>query len=338
MFRLVRRVARLLERVPFWLKLPLVVMEVTVLGVMLTWLYVTRSVETLTVPDVAGMRLKQARQVFASKGLSYTVVKRNSTRTEENRIIRQAPRPGNRIKETRSVEIYVSSGPELVKVPDITGQTPLEARNNLYRRSGRGKGAVGTLLNLGNVARVYHPEVETGKIILQDPRQGRQVIRGRQVDVLVSKGPWPRRTVIPELKGKKVHQARQILRENHLNLGDTRYILEKDQPPSVVLRQSPPPGRIVRRGRPVSLTVNLSAWAEVPPVRYTFVRVTPPLSLTEGRLRVNLVDRAGSRVVYNELVDPGKEIKFLVSIRGDAQLIIYWEGEIYQFRRLEYQR
>jgi serine/threonine-protein kinase len=332
------RVARWLESFPSWLKLPIVLMQVIALTVLCTWLYVTHSTETLVVPDVAGMDVRKAREVLAERGLPFSIVERNSTRTEEDRVIRQVPPPGNRIMETRAVELYVSQGPELVSVPDITGQTLFAARNALYRRSGGQGEVVGTLLNLGNIARVYHPTVQEERIILQDPQAGLQVIRGRQVDVLVSKGPWPKRTVIPELRGKKIPEARDLLRKNHLNVGDIRYILQQDQPPSVVLRQSPPSGRIVRRERPVTLTVNLSADAEVAPVRYTFVRVTPPLSVTEGNLRVKLLDRRGSRTVYNQTVKPGQDVRFLVSIRGDARLVIYWNGEIYRFRRLEYKR
>jgi beta-lactam-binding protein with PASTA domain len=338
MFWIFRRFARWLNSFPSWLKLPVVVMEVIALTVLCAWLYVTHSVATVQVPRVVGMEIRKARKLLVEQGLPYSIIERNSTRTEKNRVIRQVPPPGNRIMETRAVELYVSQGPELVSVPDITGQTLYAARNDLYRRSGQKGEVVGSLLNLGNISRVYHPNVQEERIILQDPQRGLQVIRGSQVDVLVSKGPWPKRTVVPELRGKDVPKARKLLRENHLKVGDVRYILQQDQPPSVVLRQSPPSGRIVRRDRPVTLTVNLSASAKVAPIRYTFVQVTPPLSMTEGELKVKLIDRRGSRTVFNQTVKPGKEVKFLVSIRGDARLVIYWNGEIYRFRRLEYKR
>lgn len=338
MFRFLRGVARRLEKVPPWITYPLLFVEVVVLLALSTWLYVTRSVDTVVMPDVTGRVVQDARFTLEEYDLGYRIFERNSTRTPENQVIRQVPQPGDRIMETRNVELYVSEGPEMVEVPPLTGQTLFSARNELNRLQGEASDSPGPLLNLGNIARVYRNGTEPDQIIQQNPGPGRTVVRGTQVDVLVSKGEWPRRTVVPDLSGRDVPEAESILRENHLEVGKTRYVLDNEQPPSVVLSQSPASGQIVRRDRPVSLTVNLSEEAQVAPRRYTHVRITPPLALEPGRLRVKLLDRRGERVVYDQDVEPGREVSFLVSVRGDAQLIIYWNGEIHQFRRLEYER
>jgi len=138
--------------------------------------------------------------------------------------------------------------------------------------------------------------------------------------------------------GEKLPRTKSILREDHLEVGNVRYTLDEENPPSVVLEQNPPSGRLVRRERPISLTVNLSSEARVADRRYTRVRITPPISMEKGNLRVELIDRRGKRVVFDETVDPGKKVQFMVSVRGSAKLIIHWNEEIYRFRRLEYER
>lgn len=338
MLRPIQSLAERLQRSPFWVKLPIAVMQVVILGILFTWFWITQSVGTVRTPQVSGLKLSDAKEELSKYDLSYRIIRRSSTKTPEGSIIRQVPGAGQRIKETRQLEVYVSKGPELVKVPDLTGKTLNSAKNHLYRQESGKDGSVGPFLNLGNISRVYHAEVPEGKIILQDPKSGRQVIQGSQVDVLVSKGNWPRRTVVPDLKGKNVPEAKSLLRESKLKAGTIHYQLQEDKPPSVVLRQSPSSGIIVQRNRPISLTVNLSETADVAPKKFTFIRLVPPVMLEAGKLKVKLVDRQGSRVVYNKTVQPGKEVMFPVSIRGTAKLIIYWNGEIYRFRRLEYER
>lgn len=338
MFRFLRGLARRLEKLPTWITYPLLFVQFVVLLALCTWLYVTRSVETVEVPNVTNQPVEEARYTLGEYGLGYRVIERSSTRTPEDQVIRQVPRPGQRTMETRSVELYVSAGPEVVEVPSLIGQTLFSARNELNRLQAGSSDSPGPLLNLGNIARVYRNGTEPDQIIQQNPQPGRTVVRGTQVDVLVSKGEWPRRTVVPDLSGRAVPEAESVLRENHLEVGNVRYVLDTEEPPSVVLDQSPASGQIVRRERPVSLTVNLSKEAQVAPRRYTFVRITPPLALEPGRLRVKLIDRRGERVVYDQDVEPGREVEFLVSVRGDAQIVIYWNGEIHQFRRLEYER
>lgn len=333
-----RALARWLKNLPAGIKLPLVFMQVVLLVGMMGWLYFTRSVETVQTPEVAGRPLEEARRIIDIYGLSTREIERNSTRTDEGVVIRQMPQSGTRIKENRQVELYVSTGPELVEVPDLTEESLFSARNQLQRLQAEEDGASGPLLNLGNISRVYHDGMERDRIILQDPPPGRTVIRGTQVNLLVSRGDWPRRTVVPELGSKELSRTESILKENHLEVGNVRYTLDEESPPSVVLEQNPPSGRLVRRGRPISLTVNLSSEARVADRRYTMVRVTPPLSMEDGNLKVELIDRRGERVVFDETVKPGKQVRFMVSVRGTAKLIIYWNDEIYRFRRLENER
>lgn len=334
----VRRFARRLQRLPLWIKLPVIIMQVGALIILVGWLYLTRSIETVTIPNLNDQSLEVVRKKLYERNLNYRIIRRNSTQTPENHVIRQVPPSGKRIKETRQIEVYVSEGPELVEVPDLTGKSLFEARNRLYKTTAGKESNVGRILNLGNISRVFHSSTSQEKIFLQDPQPGRTVIRGTQVDLLVSKGPWPKRTIVPNLKGSEVAEAKNRLRKDSLKVGEIRYVLEQEKPRSVILRQSPASGQIVRRDRPVSLTVNLSEQAKVDPKKFTFVRVTPPLSADKGRLKVTLIDRRGSRVVYQDEVSPGKQVEFMVSIRGSAKLIIYWNGEIYQFRRLEYER
>lgn len=332
----IRDFAQYLSRLPLWLLVPFLIMEGIVVCLIFAWLYLTRSVETVTVPNLVDQPIERVEPTLRERELAYRIHWEQSLKTPRGKILRQIPPPGAQMKENRTLELYVSEGPEYVLVPDIRGKTLLQARNELRRKSSGEEGKAGTVLTLGNMARVFSSRQPEEHIILQQPVPGTRVVRGSQVDVLVSKGSWPRRTVVPALHGQKLSRARESLKKNHLEVGNVHYILQEDSPPSVVLGQSPPAHRIVPRGQSVSLRLNLSEpERQSSPVRYTVIRISPPLSMTEGRLRVKVTDYRGTRVVYDETVAPGREVSFVTSVKGTAEVIIYWNEELYRIRTLE---
>lgn len=330
-----RRVARWLSQWPDWVKIPFAVAVGGTLCLFLIWLYLTRSVGAVRVPSVDGKSLQEARRILRARDIAFEVTEKSSMKTEDGIVIRQVPRGGSMMKESRSLELVVSTGAEYVEVPDVTGRALLAARNALFRESGDEEDEVGSLLTLGNIARVYSETQPENHIVLQQPHADRRVLRGSRIDLLVSKGEWPRRTVVPNVHGRSLERAKHILARNHLSLRDVEYRRAVDEPPAVVLSQSPPPNRIVPRDRSVTLTVNLEAAREVQRRRQTLVRINPPLSVRPGRMRVVRKDQRGTAEVYSDTVPPGRTVQFVTSVDGSAELTIYWNDEIVGFRHLE---
>lgn len=333
--RLLRRLAEWLADYPRWVIVPLSLTVCSTAVLFVVWVYITRSVGTVRVPSLTGKPLGEARRVVNRHGLDHEVIRTASMKTPKGEVIRQVPPTGARMKEHRPVKLFVSKGPEFVTVPDLRGRTPENARTELYRGAEGRDEQVGPLLTLGSMARVYSERQPEGEIVLQQPHPGRRVIRGSQVQLLVSKGPWPRRTVIPDLVGKSLEQARRELSQSHLSLDDVEYRRDRDRPSSVVLDQSPPSGRIVPRDRTVSLTVNLERSEATRVLRHTTVRITPPLSVVPGRMRVTRQDQRGTAEVFSDTVMPGRTVEFLTSVKGSAELTIYWNDRILGFRQLE---
>jgi beta-lactam-binding protein with PASTA domain len=331
---LFQRVASGLARLPDWVTIPLFTMVLVTLVMLTVWLYVTRSVGTTTVPDVTGRNIDQARPFLEEREVLYRVRRRSSIQSPEGEIIRQIPPPGTRVKENRPVDLYVSQGPKYVVVPDLAGRSLLEARNYLMRDSGGGDQQGN--LSLGTISRVFSEDEPEGNVVAQQPEGGEEAVQGSEIDLLVSKGPWPRRTTIPNVEGITLNEARVTLEEQFLEAGNLRYTYRADSPPSVVLDQFPPPGRLVKRGQSISLTVNLSE-PEAPPNKtyYTTIRINPPLEITSKSMRVVMNDQRGARVVFDKTVKPGKQVDFLASVKGKAELMIYWDEDLYQYRTLE---
>ncbi|MFB6356420.1 MAG: PASTA domain-containing protein [bacterium] len=330
-----RGIARRLAKLPAWITLPVFAVEIILLVVMMSWLYITRSVETITIPSVTEYQLKEARRILEERGIQYEVVEENSLKSPEGTIIQQIPQEGTRMKESRSLVLYVSQGPEYVTVPNLKDKSLLEVRNFLYRQNTSEGEKSSSVFGLGNIARVYSEDGAKNHVILQQPRKGEKVIRGTQIDVLISRGKWPRKKIVPAVEGHPLNVARKAIKQAGFTVGPIRYRRNPDSGPRQVLKQFPTPGIVVEKGRPVSLTVNIEQpEQEEKPVKYTYVQIHPPLDVVDGRLKVEMKDRRGRRLILDRVVSPGKKVETFVSIQGKARLYIYWNGEMHKIRSL----
>jgi serine/threonine-protein kinase len=103
----------------------------------------------------------------------------------------------------------------------------------------------------------YSPNIPKNRIIFQEPEPGTEIKKGRDVKIVISKGPQS--VLLPKLTGLSLPQARIILEENGLRCGNLAYVQsdrgEKDQ----IMAQAPGAGVKALRDSPVDLLVNLGA-------------------------------------------------------------------------------
>ncbi|MFE7499501.1 Stk1 family PASTA domain-containing Ser/Thr kinase [Streptomyces albidoflavus] len=84
------------------------------------------------VPDVAGSSLQEATEALKEAGLKVsTADERIFSEHEKGAVAAQSPKPGTELAEGGEVKLTLSKGPDLVEVPDVTGQKEDEARKTL---------------------------------------------------------------------------------------------------------------------------------------------------------------------------------------------------------------
>jgi serine/threonine protein kinase len=157
--------------------------------ILLVWAYLSltnpKEVET---PNVVGLTVAEASSILSDHGLELgSRLEETSSDIEEGKIIRQQPPAGLKVKEGRKIEVYVSSGPPKVTMPDLGGLSLTTARAKLNQFG----------LILGQVTREYSDDVKADFVISQYPVAGGQVPRGQEVSLVVSQGsrepePWDR--------------------------------------------------------------------------------------------------------------------------------------------------
>lgn len=130
-----------------------------------TYLTLT-SPSTVSVPDVAGSSLSEAKTTIKSSGLKVgTVHKVSSDTVESGYVIKTSPTAGSSKKEGSSIDIYVSKGPSGFKIKDYTGQDYQTAVKDLVNNYGVSESQI-------EIEEVSTSDYDEGVIISQTPSEG----------------------------------------------------------------------------------------------------------------------------------------------------------------------
>lgn len=152
----------------------------------------------------------------------------------------------------------IVKGEDSVEVPDLTGKDAVVALEILSDLG----------LNIRVDGSEYDNEIPKNHVLYQDKAAGAQIKRGRDIRIVLSKGP--KSILMPNLKGLSVRQAQIILEENGLCLGKKSETYRKSDPIDVVISQRPGPNRLTEKGTCADLLVSLGRppeWVKMPDLK-----------------------------------------------------------------------
>lgn len=164
--------------------------------------------EQVVMPRVTGMAEADAVKALMEKGLmvEYPLKTVYNNQYAAGFILDQHPQPLNTVKKGRMVQLTLSSGPQRVQIPSLVGRREGDIFSDLR----------GTGLEVGEIARVYHPEQEADVILAQDPPPGSRIVLARKINLLVSQGPQSPSYVMPNLIGMYESNMQNTLRQTPL--------------------------------------------------------------------------------------------------------------------------
>ncbi|MFE9866417.1 Stk1 family PASTA domain-containing Ser/Thr kinase [Streptomyces sp. NPDC005506] len=196
------------------------------------------------VPSLLGQTEKAARERLSDSGLELKGVDRAySDDVDRGKVISSDPKSGARIRGNGSVKIVVSRGPEIVKVPDVRGTGPAEARRALKK--------VG--LVPGMVTKEFSEDIGQGEVIRTDPGAGAERHPDSAVALVVSKGSP---VDVPDLTGLSVQEATDALDEEGLKAEVLPGRVNSPEAAGDIARQSPGGGTRAAAGDTITLTVS----------------------------------------------------------------------------------
>ena len=197
----------------------------------------------------------------------------------------------------------VHTGRECI-LPDITNLSLREAKEILQKRD----------LSLRVLAEEYNPLKPPGIILSQSPAPQAKVKKGRIVKVVVSKGE--KMVLVPDLKGVSLRQAKIMLHEKGLEVGEITWVSSDTFPENVVVESSPSFGLSVPLGMSVNLGVSLGIspdWVRMPDLVGTSLKETKSilkeLGLEIGKIQYETKDYLPPETVLEQFPQEGAEVK-----------------------------
>jgi eukaryotic-like serine/threonine-protein kinase len=203
--------------------------------------------ETVLVPDLTGKGLTEAKGILAKKDISLS--QRGSEFNDlwpKGRIVRQLPAAGSKIRVTKVIQVFISSGSEKVAVPALEGRS-LEAALPLLKDSGLFK---------GKLTQIHTPRFPAGKILAQRPQAEEAAERNSAIGLLVSQGDREERYVMPDLIGKNAATVIDQLKAMDFLIGDSRSAYYPGLGKGIIIKQSPPNGYKIQKRNLITLEVS----------------------------------------------------------------------------------
>ncbi|WP_030543009.1 Stk1 family PASTA domain-containing Ser/Thr kinase [Streptomyces albus] len=222
--------------------LPLITAGLLLLGGVLGVWYIN-SGQFTRVPGVLGEPRAAAEKTLRSAGLDVEVRQGFSDVVERGRVISTKPERGARIRDTGTVTLLVSKGPDVVEIPDLKG-VPLGRAKDRLKELG---------LVPGVVTETFHDTVARGAVVRSSPKAGTQRKPDTAVALTVSRGE-PVET--PDVTGEPAADARQTLEDAGLKVRIAPERVFSEEEKGAVAGQSPAEGATLAQGDTVTLTLS----------------------------------------------------------------------------------
>jgi serine/threonine-protein kinase len=206
--------------------------------------------ERMNVPDFVGQTLESITSDESMTDLfDFSVVYKADASNPVGSIIGQSPAAGSSrmiVPEGIEVELTVSSGVQLVTVPDVLNQPYNEAQVSLQSMG----------LNV-EVELVASDSITANYVISTDPQAGSSISSGSTVQLLVSAGPTVTYVTVPDVVGQEKTAALLDIQQAGLVCAETEitYISSTDEEKGLVLWQNYTSGTEVVTGTKLYLQI-----------------------------------------------------------------------------------
>ena len=256
------------------------------------------TVPVVAVPSLIGLTEELAKETVETLGLKFSVKDEiYNSEFAEGLVINQSINEGQELREKFPIEVVVSLGERLVKIPDLTHKYSNESIVILKEND----------LAEGDVTYEFNDTIPWGLVIRQVPEVGTMVKEDTEVSYVLSKGPEVEYILMPDLLGKPIDAVQNTILERGFAVGEITYKPSDEVGMDLVLYQSYPSGTEVEMGTSINLIV--SSGVEI--------QIENPDDTTDN-------DVSGNGELVIELPQDKKKVHLLVErVLEDKRIIVY---------------
>jgi beta-lactam-binding protein with PASTA domain/predicted Ser/Thr protein kinase len=205
-------------------------------------LFVSQGASPTPVPSVVGEDVDTATRALVRAGFTPSVTQKADNTTAAGTVLDQDPAGGSTAPKNSTVRLTVSSGKGKQAVPDVRGEDPDQAANELGQKGFR-----------TTTKQETSASVPQGKVTRTDPPAGSQAENGALVTVYVSSGSA--KVTVPDETGRKQADAQADLESRGFNVVISQQDAVDPSQEGRVVDQTPSGGSKVDPGSTVTLVV-----------------------------------------------------------------------------------
>ena len=233
---------------------------------------------------------------------------------DAGKIISQEPEANRKIDPGATITVTISRGNRTFALPNYVNSDARQAKIELDRFG----------VQCVEAAPEYNDEIENGFVIRTDPAAGTMLTEGDTVTITVSRGPEFVMVDMPDLMGKPLNTALELLDVAGLEWDEPVYT-EADGEPDLVIYQSIAPDTQVEKGTRVSF--QLSKERELPPepviVDYVY---TVTLNQSANPIDVEIYQDGGRVYSGTHVSEEITATVILTGEEGEHQIQVYQDG------------
>lgn len=206
-------------------------------------------------PDFTGLTENQLQHLIKANDLRYNIIDSvHLDNVPKGVVVEQVPKPGEKVKKNRRLFFTINAWTEeQVIIPRVMDLSLRDARV-LVESFG---------LTVGEL--IYIPSEFTNLVLGQHfngkpVEPGIMVPRGTKIDLIVGRGLSNETTVVPNLIGMKLTEARRVTQSVYLNIGSVIYdqnvVTNTDSLKAFIWKQNPPS----KKGFTKRLGASIDVW------------------------------------------------------------------------------
>ena len=295
-----------------------------------TQLYITISLgkepEVKLMENLAGVARDHAESFLKGQGFEVLFREETSEEYEAGLVTRTDPIPETELKDGQTIHVWISTGPEILTMEDVTGEKESEVLKYLD--------------NQGFELQRFEESsdiVDEGKVTRTSPAAGEKLTKGQVIKIWISTGPEVIKQKMPGVVGRNKTYALDLLDE----LGFKRIGIkevESSEEKGTVVSQSVPKGEEIDVTTEIVLEISkgipeTTAPEETVPVMATKqVTFILPEESTAYSLNIRL---EGNEVMETQTIQPGVT-SFTVELSGSGTKVyeLYINGEFYRSEKV----
>ncbi|WP_338555825.1 Stk1 family PASTA domain-containing Ser/Thr kinase [Paenibacillus sp. KS-LC4] len=320
-----------------WKRPTIIVASTLVVLAFIIWGFVTLldrlDVEEVNVPYVVGLDLEQATAKLEEFGLKVQEPTIREFRDDIpfNQVFEQTKK-NMRVKQGSFIQLSVSDGPMLKQLGDYRGKTLQAVKDELS--------ALGINPDTQIDVEEVFSEQEVDTVVTQQPEPGTDFDPNTvKFQFMVSKGMETIK--MPNLIGKTVAEAKDIVKANGLTLSDDDILYEPSyvQAKGLVLNQAQyKPNDPVPKGASISIRVSSGPSAEAKEHQFNVV-ISPAKAGKTSEIRIVYTDARGQNIEWgrNQIQDTQTfPVTVVLAPNTEAMITIYRDSQFVDTKSVTY--